>query len=215
MHSHQLTTVADIKRFVLAGNARFTLVSKKSGARFTYRVKQSDDGQVFFVSLLVGANNDGDFAWFGTIKRDRSYDRGRDKAGTPGVLAFEWFFRAVTHAKIEQLEVWHEGRCGRCARTLTVPESIATGFGPECAEILGIPFGVQPTTPQEPYRAPRPNLTLLASQYSEERWQRHEADFAELERLQENVAFAGDDNGGSPELLAQAKAELDAFRSKL
>jgi len=28
--------------------------------------------------------------------------------------------------------VFHEGACGRCGRTLTVPESIASGFGPEC-----------------------------------------------------------------------------------
>ena len=27
----------------------------------------------------------------------------------------------------------HEGRCGRCGRKLTVPESIESGFGPECA----------------------------------------------------------------------------------
>lgn len=30
------------------------------------------------------------------------------------------------------LEVWHEGRCGRCGRALTVPESIASGIGPVC-----------------------------------------------------------------------------------
>src|SRR5262249_13335004 len=26
----------------------------------------------------------------------------------------------------------HEGRCGRCGRRLTVPESIESGYGPEC-----------------------------------------------------------------------------------
>jgi hypothetical protein len=30
------------------------------------------------------------------------------------------------------LEFWHEGRCGRCGRRLTVPDSIASGYGPEC-----------------------------------------------------------------------------------
>lgn len=33
----------------------------------------------------------------------------------------------------ETVEVWHEGRCARCARRLTVPESIILGLGPECA----------------------------------------------------------------------------------
>lgn len=35
----------------------------------------------------------------------------------------------------EQIEVWHEGRCGRCGRRLTVPESIANGLGPECIKL--------------------------------------------------------------------------------
>ncbi len=32
----------------------------------------------------------------------------------------------------EQLEVWHEGCCGKCGRKLTDAESIARGIGPEC-----------------------------------------------------------------------------------
>ena len=34
------------------------------------------------------------------------------------------------------LEVWHEGRCGRCGRKLTTPQSVETGFGPVCAQNL-------------------------------------------------------------------------------
>jgi hypothetical protein len=34
------------------------------------------------------------------------------------------------------LKVHHEGRCCRCGRKLTVPESIETGLGPECASRL-------------------------------------------------------------------------------
>lgn len=30
-----------------------------------------------------------------------------------------------------------EGKCGRCARRLTTPESVQLGFGPECAKLLG------------------------------------------------------------------------------
>lgn len=30
-------------------------------------------------------------------------------------------------------KVHHEGRCGKCGRRLTVPESIETGLGPECS----------------------------------------------------------------------------------
>jgi len=37
-----------------------------------------------------------------------------------------------------QLRIWHRGFCGRCGRPLTVPSSIATGIGPDCAERMGI-----------------------------------------------------------------------------
>lgn len=35
---------------------------------------------------------------------------------------------------LNRVEVWHDGKCGRCRRDLTVPESVARGLGPECAE---------------------------------------------------------------------------------
>ena len=34
-------------------------------------------------------------------------------------------------------EIMHEGRCCRCNRTLTHPDSIKTGIGPECAKHFG------------------------------------------------------------------------------
>lgn len=48
---------------------------------------------------------------------------------------FAWFWRTLNSENPfpEGFEFWHEGRCGKCARRLTVPESIAQGFGPECA----------------------------------------------------------------------------------
>ena len=27
------------------------------------------------------------------------------------------------------IEIWHEGKCGKCGRTLTVPDSIINGLG--------------------------------------------------------------------------------------
>jgi len=47
---------------------------------------------------------------------------------------------AKVEATLNQLRFYHEGRCGKCARVLTVPESIILGIGPVCAkgEKLGI-----------------------------------------------------------------------------
>ena len=55
-------------------------------------------------------------------------------ADAPSRKAFTWFWnRLRADADLSQCEVWHEGRCGRCSRVLTVPESLQTGLGPVCA----------------------------------------------------------------------------------
>lgn len=130
-----------ICRYVLAGNATFTLVSKKTGARFTFRVrtKTGEEG-IRFVSLLTGQNNESDYQFLGTIfLGDRAVfahgKRSSISKDAPSALAWRWFFgRAfIFGGDLSALEFWHSGRCGRCARKLTVPESVASGLGPECA----------------------------------------------------------------------------------
>ncbi len=139
-HSHQMTDVTQVKTFVRGGNARFTLVSKATGNRVTYRVRASKDGKVHFVKVLTGPDNTNAYTFLGTIFADGTYRRGmRSPIGedAPSARAFAWFFDHVAAGDISKLEFWHEGRCGRCGRVLTVPESIATGFGPECAGRVG------------------------------------------------------------------------------
>jgi hypothetical protein len=127
------------KAFVLAGNALFTLRSKATQTRFTFKVVQSDPAKcragqfpVYFVSLLNGSDNTGDFAYIGTIFADgfRVTRKSRVAADAPSAIAFSWFMK---HLEDSRVEVWLEGRCGRCGRTLTVPESIESGLGPICA----------------------------------------------------------------------------------
>ena len=66
----QLTTALDAKRFALAGKSTLTLVSKRTGIRFTYRVSVSPDGQCHFVALLSGPDNEADYQYLGRISRD-------------------------------------------------------------------------------------------------------------------------------------------------
>ena len=137
---------AAVKDFVFAGNAVFTLRSTKTGARYTYKVraKKEDlergeaDG-TYFVNLLRGPDNTADFAYVGVLRRDmalRLTSASRMGRGAPAVAALVWFLDAMRNGRAVlpvPLEVWHEGRCGRCGRLLTVPESIGRGIGPECA----------------------------------------------------------------------------------
>lgn len=124
------------RAFVLAGNATVTLQSATTGARFTYKVRASDDGGLHFVSVLTGADNENDFAYLGTIRAGAFAHGRKAKIGldAPSARAWAWAWPHLAAGRVPPaLEVYHEGRCGRCNRKLTVPESIVTGFGPECA----------------------------------------------------------------------------------
>ena len=141
--SNMFTTPAAARAFVLGGNATVTLVSLKTGARFTYKIKAgiNPDDEIFFVSLLNGPDNEADFKYLGRIARGtfwagrktpRPGDIGKD---APSTKAFSWVWDFLVRDRMPGVEIWHEGRCGRCNRKLTVPASIKSGFGPECVKM--------------------------------------------------------------------------------
>lgn len=141
----QLTELEQARAFALAGNAHITLVSKRTGERRTYRVsKPKDKGEgVWFVSYLYGPDNESDFLYLGMLTQDDNPARpfrffttraSEGLGGSPSFLAFGFFVKTTLNGDgHDQLEVWHEGRCGACGRTLTVPDSIEAGLGPVCA----------------------------------------------------------------------------------
>ena len=137
--SGRLTSHAAVTEFMMAGNATLTLKSERTGNRFTYRIRKSEDGNVHFVALLAGSDNESSFQYLGFI-RDRAYSHGRKSRiseTAPAAMAFHWFHANLQTRRLPaELQVWHEGKCGRCGRKLTVPESIERGLGPECAGLV-------------------------------------------------------------------------------
>jgi len=154
-----LSTGAVAKGFVLAGKATITLVSQKTGTRFTYKVTASEDGKVFFVKVLTGSDNESSYTFAGTIFAQERVQIGGGSfgpmygmvsitaprfvvskksklgSGTPSVRAFMWAWSYITRGELPpECEIWHEGKCGCCGRKLTTPESISIGLGPVCAE---------------------------------------------------------------------------------
>lgn len=130
-------TAETVAAFALAGNARLTLQSEKTGDRFTFRVRKAKDADLHFVSLLTGADNENDFEYLGTIRAGQ-FSHGRKArigADAPSARAIAWAWPHIMAGNIPPaLAIFHEGRCGRCNRALTVPESIESGIGPECAK---------------------------------------------------------------------------------
>lgn len=123
---------------LLAGNATITLVSKKTGTRYTFNLKApKDGGDVRFVSLLTGPNNETDYNYIGllTLNGFRTTAKSKLTADAAPCKAIGWTYGQLAAGVLpETVEVWHEGRCCRCGRKLTVPESVANGIGPDCAE---------------------------------------------------------------------------------
>jgi hypothetical protein len=132
----------EFERFALAGDATFTLRSCRTGQRFTYRIDtdRSQAARPSFVWVLTGPDNTADFGFLGAIfpngPTGRTYHHGRRSRISPAApcaQAFE-FAWAHRHHLAGLVEVFHAGRCCRCGRMLTTPESVAAGIGPECAK---------------------------------------------------------------------------------
>jgi len=140
---NQVTDLEQVISFIYAGAARFTLVSTATGARFTYRVKRASgeaEDRPYFVQVLTGADNESDYRYAGCIfpnepQAIRKGRKGMDK-DAPSVAALRWYLAQLDNENADnaaKVEFWHEGACAACGRALTVPESIASGFGPVCA----------------------------------------------------------------------------------
>ena len=149
----QLVGIDNVSRYAFGGHAVFTVVSKKTGTRFTYKLslpKEKAGSKYpapdplfgpFFAKVLTGPDNCEDFEFVGTVRRDSlnriSYahsSKSRIGATAPSVGALQWFlYRLQAGGSLDQAEVFHAGTCCRCGRPLTVPESVASGIGPICA----------------------------------------------------------------------------------
>jgi len=172
-----------IHHYALAGSAVLTLESAKTGARFTYKVqapneatergglKKDHGSNIRFVNLLSGPDNEASYCYMGLLIIEQAGIRFRETKGSKirsdaiSFKAFEYFVREVLNQNRlpEHLEVFHEGHCGRCGKTLTVPESIETGFGPECSDKIGVEWGRKTTSVSEVKKIPLRSSTPTTS----------------------------------------------------
>ncbi len=137
----------DPRTFITAGRAIFTLQGRD--ARYTFRVSRrggagGDGGwpPLYFVSLLTGSDNTADYTYMGMLDATSGYLRlthaSPYTAESTPVIALRWALPIVWTGSTlpAPARLMHVGRCGRCGRALTVPESIDAGIGPECATKL-------------------------------------------------------------------------------
>ena len=87
---------------------------------------------------MTGSDNEESFSLIGTLGSDdtvrisRACKADRLKADRAATI-LNWTIRNAKADNLRTVRCLHSGSCGRCGRKLTVPESIDTGLGPECA----------------------------------------------------------------------------------
>jgi len=119
--------------FILSGKALFTFLNTKTENRFTFKVKKHKQDEIFFVQVLTSPDV---YQFIGTIRNGVFFHSKKSNISqdAQSVKVFQWVFTSLTKNTLaEFIEIWHEGKCGKCGRTLTVPQSIESGFGPECS----------------------------------------------------------------------------------
>lgn len=135
MKSHKIEHSKAIE-FILGGKSLFTFLNTKSENRFTYNVKKHKTDDIYFVSVLT---NPDVYQYIGVIKNKEFTHTKKSKISkeSQSVRVFDFVFSKLKSSSLpESIEIWHEGKCGKCGRTLTVPSSIQTGFGPECIKMF-------------------------------------------------------------------------------
>jgi hypothetical protein len=136
------------KKFITAGKAIFTVeVPESLGKKphYTYRVqlRPANDRfpDTYFVGILTGPDNNKDYSYLGILDTKTGVVKTTQKSkfgSTDFVVrllnrTLNRIWNNETHYIEEAgFNLHHEGKCGRCGRRLTVPESIETGLGPEC-----------------------------------------------------------------------------------
>lgn len=148
------------KDFLFAGNAFFTLDVRQrdptcSSEHYTFRVhipgnaKEHTRKDTFYVRILTGPDNTSyaDYSPFGMIFTDKMEFKlapflnkeSLTEKKLRAMFAVNTLLDLLSGRKAQNelnnmINIYHLGRCGRCNRNLSVPSSILSGIGPECAK---------------------------------------------------------------------------------
>lgn len=134
------------REFITAGRAVFT-ASNPQGDRFTFRVrryiwKKRSLADFLLGEVLTGSDNESSYTPMLAIDVGLLIPIVAPNAplwigGTKPEKILSWILKLIRNGEQPPTgyEIRHAGRCGRCGRLLTVPESIETGLGPECSKV--------------------------------------------------------------------------------
>jgi hypothetical protein len=124
-----------LRKFVLAGKALFTVLNQNTKHYNTFLIKKHKEQEVWYVYVLVRHN----YVCIGQLDEFKNLEVKED--GILGITDervefFKWFISEflTQQNKYENIKVYHHGNCGSCGKTLTKPDSIKSGIGPVCGK---------------------------------------------------------------------------------
>jgi hypothetical protein len=138
-----------------AGRATLTFRNTEKETHMTVKVKQATDKNdrkkklpIFFVSVSLIGDRETGYIHAATIYQDTMTISVSKKVEVGSqlhkVVGFVW--NAVRNPQLlkdKKVALLHEGKCCRCSMPLTHPESINTGFGPDCLGYILAGKGIQ------------------------------------------------------------------------
>jgi hypothetical protein len=146
--NYDMKNITLTKDFFLGGKATFTVQNNQTGEHRTYKIRKPEPtaqwpNPAWFIKQMTGTDNESHYSYIGKIDPQTGAvtltRASKFSEGSPVVKAARW---VVSHVILglqvpDQIDIRHAGKCGRCGRTLTTPESLTRGVGPECWEKMG------------------------------------------------------------------------------
>ena len=141
------------QKFFSAGNAVFT-VHNASGKHYTFKIRQKkadpnkdewQDQMPYFIYILTGQDNTNDFTYMGVYNPNTngvySTKSSKYNKDTEPMKVVNWALKMVergdwSNPRVKNYGIKGKGKCARCGRDLTTPESIRNGIGPECIKFI-------------------------------------------------------------------------------
>jgi len=150
----QIKNINDIFNYTFAGKAQVTIVDENTGERITFKFSRAKDRvtkeskDVWFIWAQDGNTKRFAGTIFGKPGIDATYSWGKKNHHERDSLIMGYMKAFINRLGIdirnngrkliainempEHIQIWHEGKCGHCGKTLTVPLSIENGIGPVC-----------------------------------------------------------------------------------
>lgn len=143
-NTRQPMTPEEIKRFIFAGNASITLRCNINDHKLVYKINPPKDSKdVWFVNINTEELPITNWRYVGCIFSNNPCKlvitkKSKFHTGDKEWYIFDWLLRVVHNMDKPRsdVEVTHNGFCGRCGRHLTDDKSVERGYGAYCWSIF-------------------------------------------------------------------------------